>query len=281
PIDTERLIYTIRFQNTGNDTATTVVIHDQLSPQLDHGSLQVLGWTHPFTLSVEAGGEALFTFNNIMLPDSGADQLGSQGHLIFSIAPLPASPAGTVIENTARIVFDLNEPVITNSTLNTLFDCLLASTSIADLGDNTLLAGPGLHYQWALDGVDLPGADQQALVATESGSYTVTVTDSIGCTPTSAPYALIITAVAALNASSIITHPDPFTHTTTVVLPTDPADGTVLQVIDAQGRCVMLVPANSRSITLHGDELGTGVFTLRCITKDGSIYRVGRVVHLR
>src|SRR5690606_23079301 len=47
--DVEWLDYTVRFQNTGNDTATTVVIADQLSPHLDHGSIQILGHSHPLT----------------------------------------------------------------------------------------------------------------------------------------------------------------------------------------------------------------------------------------
>ena len=44
--DTPELEYTIRFQNTGNDTAFNVVIKDPLSPYLDWSSLEILGASH-------------------------------------------------------------------------------------------------------------------------------------------------------------------------------------------------------------------------------------------
>lgn len=280
PIDTERLIYTVRFQNTGNDTATTVVIHDHLSTQFDLSSLQVLGWTHPFTLRIENDGEALFRFDNIMLPDSGADQLGSQGHVIFSITLLPGLSAGTVINNTAQIVFDLNPPIITNTTVNTLFDCALATAGISDIGNNILLASPGVHYQWSLNGVELEGATEQALVATENGAYTVVVTDTIGCTPTSPPFPFVITGTREPSTARILCYPDPFAQQITVMLPTEPAPGTSLELIDAQGRSVLRIPATSRSLVISGDGLPAGVFTLRCIGAGEVPLRTVRVVHL-
>ena len=42
------LDYTIHFQNTGNDTAFTVVLRDTLSPLLDLGSLRIQGGSHAF-----------------------------------------------------------------------------------------------------------------------------------------------------------------------------------------------------------------------------------------
>ena len=42
-----------------------------------------MGSSHPFSLSIAADGEAVFTFADIFLPDSGANQLGSQGFVKF------------------------------------------------------------------------------------------------------------------------------------------------------------------------------------------------------
>ncbi len=42
----QELEYTIRFQNTGNDTAVTIVIQDTLNTNLDFTSLQLLGSSH-------------------------------------------------------------------------------------------------------------------------------------------------------------------------------------------------------------------------------------------
>jgi hypothetical protein len=64
----------------------------------------------------------IIKFDGIELPDSGSDYNGSQGNIIFSILPKAGLPDGTVINNQAGIYFDANEVVLTNNTINTLYD---------------------------------------------------------------------------------------------------------------------------------------------------------------
>ncbi|NOQ70635.1 MAG: T9SS type A sorting domain-containing protein [Crocinitomix sp.] len=116
------LEYTVRFQNTGTDTAINIVIKDQLNESLDWSSLELLGNSHPMTAYVDHLGKAVFTFNDIMLPDSIVNELASHAFLKYRINLLPDLPLGTVITNTAKIYFDLNPAVVTNTTINTLFD---------------------------------------------------------------------------------------------------------------------------------------------------------------
>lgn len=117
------LSYTIGFQNTGTDTAFTVVVKDTLPPQLDVLTLQPGASSHPYVLTMEtiAGGlqELSFTFYNILLPDSFVNEPASHGWVKFRIKRLPGLPVGTVITNTASNYFDFNPPVATN-TLNTM-----------------------------------------------------------------------------------------------------------------------------------------------------------------
>ena len=108
--------HTVRFQNTGTAAAETVVIRDMLDTDLDILSLQILGSSHEFVPSFGEGRELVFTFNNINLPDSTADLLGSQGHISYRIKPNNDIAIGDVIENTAGIYFDFNPPIITNTT---------------------------------------------------------------------------------------------------------------------------------------------------------------------
>lgn len=112
--------YTIRFQNTGTDTAFTVVVRDELSEDLAIGTLDILGASHDFVPSFGEGRELVFTFNDILLPDSTTDLLGSQGFVSFRIRPVAGIQVGDVIQNTAGIYFDFNEPVITNTTEHTV-----------------------------------------------------------------------------------------------------------------------------------------------------------------
>jgi hypothetical protein len=58
-------------------------------------------------------GVVKFIFPNVLLPDCKVNEPASHGFASFRIRPrLPLLP-GTVIENTANIYFDFNDPVIT------------------------------------------------------------------------------------------------------------------------------------------------------------------------
>ncbi len=109
------LVYTIRFQNTGSYYASTVVVRDTLSPNLDPGTLQVLGASHPFTWSLRGPGILEFRFDNIYLPDSVNDEPGSHGFIQFAVGLRANLPLGALTENTGHIYFDFNTPIVTNT----------------------------------------------------------------------------------------------------------------------------------------------------------------------
>lgn len=111
----ESIDYTIRFQNTGTDTAFTVVVRDSLEAELDPASLGILGASHAFTPSFENGRTLVFTFNDINLPDSGTNYAASNGAVHFRLRPRADIAVGEMIRNKAAIFFDFNEPVITNT----------------------------------------------------------------------------------------------------------------------------------------------------------------------
>ena len=114
------LEYLIRFQNTGTDTAFTVRIADTLSLWLDPASIRPGVSSHPYTFNLTGHGIAEFLFENILLPDSNVNQIGSNGFVKFSIYPKADAPLESLIENAAAIYFDFNEPVITNTTYHRL-----------------------------------------------------------------------------------------------------------------------------------------------------------------
>lgn len=132
PTDT-LLAYTIGFQNTGTDTAFTVVVKDTLPAQLDVSTLQPGASSHPYTMSLQTlqsgQHEVTFSFFNILLPDSFVNEPASHGEVKFRIKRMPGLPVGTVITNTAHNYFDFNPPVATN-TLNTMIVQPLGTTGI-------------------------------------------------------------------------------------------------------------------------------------------------------
>ncbi len=109
----EWIDYTIRFQNTGTDTAFNVVITDTLPPNLDPGSIIMGASSYTFTWELRDQGTLKFYYPNILLPDSNINEPRSHAFVGFRIRPrLPLLP-GDEIENRANIFFDFNPPVIT------------------------------------------------------------------------------------------------------------------------------------------------------------------------
>ncbi len=108
--------YLIRFQNTGTDTAFSVVIRDTLSPWLDPGTVVPGAASHPYRFSYYGDGYLKFEFDPIALPDSNVNVDGSQGFVSFRVSQKADVPLETDIFNTASIYFDVNDPVVTNQT---------------------------------------------------------------------------------------------------------------------------------------------------------------------
>ncbi|MDX1908765.1 MAG: FG-GAP-like repeat-containing protein [Bacteroidia bacterium] len=123
-LSSDTLYYKIRFQNVGTAEALRVVIRDTLSPFLNPASFVQGPMSHEGFVVIGEGGELVWTFNNINLPDSGSDEPGSHGFVQFKIVPYSSLPNESLIENSAAIYFDFNEPVITNTVFHTVTDRL-------------------------------------------------------------------------------------------------------------------------------------------------------------
>lgn len=122
------LQYLIRFQNTGTDTAFTVVVRDTITNMLDLSTLRLGVSSHPFELNIVNGNILEFMFKNILLPDSFVNEPGSHGYLNFSISQKANLPLGSIIENSAGIYFDFNAPVITNLTFHEIGENFINSS---------------------------------------------------------------------------------------------------------------------------------------------------------
>jgi uncharacterized repeat protein (TIGR01451 family) len=116
----EEFEYTIRFQNTGTDTAFTVRLEDQLDTDLDWSTFHPIAASHPYSVKLTESGLVEFLFENILLPDSTTNEVASHGFTKYRIQPLSDLEENTEILNTANIFFDFNPPIQTNTTLNTM-----------------------------------------------------------------------------------------------------------------------------------------------------------------
>jgi uncharacterized repeat protein (TIGR01451 family) len=127
------LDYKIRFQNTGNDTAFTVVLRDTLPAWLDITTFSLGASSHYNQVKFLTNRVVEWSFPNILLPSKNVNEVGSNGFVNFKITLLPTTPLNTVIENSAAIYFDFNEPVITDPTMHTVgIEVTVENTDIAD-----------------------------------------------------------------------------------------------------------------------------------------------------
>lgn len=119
PANTD-LDYRIRFQNTGNYPATTVVLVNTLPQELNWDSFIPKSSSHDYLIQRdEATREIRWTFNNINLPDSSSDPLGSIGNVWYSV-DMNDLDQGDQILNQAEIYFDFNLPIYTNTSVHTI-----------------------------------------------------------------------------------------------------------------------------------------------------------------
>jgi len=152
--------YTIRFQNTGTDTATNVLIQDQLDQKLDWGTLVPLAASHPYSFDINPEGLASFDFSEIFLPDSNANELLSHGFIRYKIETIGNLIEGDQITNSAEIYFDFNPAVITDTAINTVYECALSFDNLnipnfACTGDSIVSDDPLVptSYTWTVNSI--------------------------------------------------------------------------------------------------------------------------------
>jgi hypothetical protein len=170
------LEYLIRFQNTGTDTAFTIVIRDTISSALDLSSLQAGAASHAYTWRFYGEGvQAVeFTFNNIMLPDSFVNEPASNGFIKYRIKQLRDNVIGTVINNTAAIYFDFNEPIFTNTTFHEIGEDYIPEVLV------TTVNNAGASELDAIKIYPNPFTTQTTFELPEAANATLTLIDTQG-----------------------------------------------------------------------------------------------------
>lgn len=118
------LYYTIRFENTGTASAINIRITDILDEQLDETTVSMIRASHDYTLD-RVDNQLTWKFDNVLLPPTIEDPIGSHGFVQFKVKPKAGFALGDVIPNTASIYFDFNPAIVTNTFL-TRFVSILA-----------------------------------------------------------------------------------------------------------------------------------------------------------
>jgi len=123
----EYVHYLIRFENTGNGNAQNIVVKDEIdASKFDLSSIVSLNGSHSFVTKITNPNTVEFIFENIQLP---FDDANNDGYVSFKIKTKSTLVLGDSFSNTAKIYFDYNHPIITNTfTTNIQNETVLATS---------------------------------------------------------------------------------------------------------------------------------------------------------
>ncbi len=158
----QKIEYVIRFQNTGNAPATDIHVLDEFDVDLDLSTFKLVASSHSVQAQLNTSTREIdFFFDNIMLADSVNNEAESHGMVVFEISPHENLPVQTEINNTARIYFDNNPPIITNTTSHKIWGCELMTLEAGEQVIETCV-GQEIsilpiteyveHYHWEVEG---------------------------------------------------------------------------------------------------------------------------------
>jgi len=167
PADQPSLTYTLNFQNTGTAKAFNIYVMDTIDTDLDINSIEILSASHKLQVYTLPNRSVKFMFADIMLIDSTHDEPNSHGYVTFKIKVNAGLTPGTEIENTGHIYFDYNDPIVTNTTLNTIE----FPSSVNAIGKSTVVkVFPN------------PAKESVTVVSNSNSTGVITITDLLGKT---------------------------------------------------------------------------------------------------
>ncbi len=155
--DIEYLIY---FKNTGEGTVSQVVVQDTLSHWLDLTTLRPGSASHPYQMAISNTGILQFTFDNIQLADSVANDSVADGFVKFRVSQLPDVPVDSQILNRSCVTFDYASPQAKPAYFHTIKKPEVISISDVSLCTGGLYQGVAYQSDTAfLQSIALPNID--------------------------------------------------------------------------------------------------------------------------
>ena len=283
------LDYTIRFQNTGTDTAFTVVVRDTLSSLLDVATMRAGASSHKYQLDILEGRILKFTFNKINLPDSNRNVIKSQGFIKFLVRLKSNIAFGSKIENKAAIYLDFNAPVITNQTFHTLRKPERYNSRPLDLCNGTAYNGKTYPtdtrvydtlrftkydsivinhlkimptYKRSVDTTIRKGQSVGGIVSQRDTNLIIRYSTIKGCDSTVTYRLTILTSLEDLAQADIKMYPNPFTDFTTIELPPQYSGSFDIKIYDLTGRLMMTKTTQTNKFELARQQLQEGVYLM-------------------
>ena len=239
------MYYSIHFQNTGSSYAQNVYVWDTIDANLNLNSIQDMGSSHNQFMEVYPTGRAVkFNFININLQDSTTNEPLSHGYVQYRIKLKDSLSEGTNIQNTASILFDLNAPVITNTTSSRICNTPSQTTQQIILGEGTTEVIVGSHHY------------------TNTGIYTDIFSNVAGCDSVVTTKVDVLGGINDISNTKILFYPNP--ANTTVLIQIEGIPNAPLIIFDMYGRKVFDGDIISNKYLVNTESFIEGTYIIQC-----------------
>jgi hypothetical protein len=151
----------------------------------------------------------------------------------------------------------------------TIVDATPVNISVTQTGFSLMANATSATYQWIIcpSNTNVAGATNATFDATVDGDYAVIVTDGNGCEDTSACYTILGLSTGELNITSINVYPNPANTFVTLNVP-DSAIDQMIQVMDANGRIVLVQTINSNQEILNVSTFENGLYFISVASEE-------------
>jgi hypothetical protein len=145
----------------------------------------------------------------------------------------------------------------------------LPDTPVITQNGDLLNSSVSTGNQWYFNGAKIEGATQSSVVVTQSGTYSVTVSNEVGCSAASANYAAIKTDVPVIQVDDFTckVYPNPNNGLFTVEIESSQSNPLALELFSADGKSVakqkLKYASGSQTIQFGKANLVGGVYTLQ------------------
>ncbi len=164
-----------------------------------------------------------------------------------------------------------NYSVTVNSNCGTVASTPLSITvndpgipSITQNGETLIaVSGNAVSYQWLFNGNEINGATNSSYTATESGNYSVEITDANGCIAASSPLNVTIIGIGTLSENNYSLKLVPNPATSTVTISTSLPSAYTIKMIDVYGQIIYNTPTEGSSHAIAIEMLSSGIYFIQ------------------
>ncbi len=164
-----------------------------------------------------------------------------------------------------------NYTVTVNSNCGTVASTPLTITvndpgtpSITQNGETLIaVSGTAVSYQWLFNGNEINGATNSSFTATESGSYSVEITDANGCVAESSPLNVTIIGIGTLYENDYFLKLVPNPATSTVTIFTSLPSAYTIKMLDVYGQIIYNTSTEGSSHAIAIEMLSSGIYFIQ------------------